>query len=245
MPKIDLNQQNLNEVCQILQTHVPNYSVWAFGSRVNGKAKIYSDLDLAIITQQPLSLSKMAQLKEAFDESNLPIRVDVVDWGATSEEFQKIILQNKVLIKEGFDTLQIANKLKSQRGAVLAFSLVMLLLLTLAATRMIQQNKQQLEMANSARLLTQEFANAEGMLAEANRMVDCHASHIDNLPINDKLHQCKPTALSKQNTLLAGTALFQGSAILKEVVGGSPRAIILGVRCQSESGLEQDRKSVV
>jgi hypothetical protein len=128
---------------------------------------------------------------------------------------------------------------KTQHGAVLAFCLVMLLLLTLAATRMIQQNKQQLEMGNSARLLTQEFANAEGILAEANNMIDGHASHIDNLPINDKSHQCKPTALSKQNTLLAGTALFQGSAILKEVVGGSPRAIILGVRCKSESGTEQ------
>jgi hypothetical protein len=129
--------------------------------------------------------------------------------------------------------------LNLQRGAVLAFSLVMLLLLTLAATRMIQQNKQQLEMANSVRLLTQEFANAEGLLAEANNMIDGHASHIDDLPINAKLHRCKPTALSKQNTLLAGTALFQGSAILKEVVSGSPRAIILKVRCQSESGLEQ------
>ena len=53
---------------------------------------------------------------------------------------------------------------KQQRGAVLAFSLVMLLLLTLAGTRMIQQNKQQLAMANNMRLSAQEFANAESIL---------------------------------------------------------------------------------
>ncbi len=55
-------------------------------------------------------------------------------------------------------------KFKQQRGAVLAFSLVMLLLLTLAGTRMIQQNKQQLAMANNMRLSAQEFANAESIL---------------------------------------------------------------------------------
>ena len=53
---------------------------------------------------------------------------------------------------------------KQQRGAVLAFSLVMLLLLTLAGTGMIQQNKQQLKMANNMRVSTQEFANAESIL---------------------------------------------------------------------------------
>ncbi|MGZ8160230.1 MAG: restriction endonuclease subunit S, partial [Methylobacter sp.] len=39
--------------------------------------------------------------KEAFDESNLSIRVDIVDWAATSEEFRKIIEQNKVIVQKG------------------------------------------------------------------------------------------------------------------------------------------------
>ncbi len=53
------------------------------------------------MTQQPLSFSEMAILKEAFDESDLPIRVDVVDWAETSETFKKIIEQNKTLIQPG------------------------------------------------------------------------------------------------------------------------------------------------
>ncbi len=60
---------------------------------------------------------------------------------------------------------------KKQRGAVLAFSLVMLLLLTLAGTRMIQQNKQQLAMANNMRISAQEFANAESILANAKTQI--------------------------------------------------------------------------
>lgn len=99
--------------------------------------------------------------------------------------------------------------IKSQRGAVLAFSLVMLLLLTLAATRMIQQNKQQLEMANNARLLTQEFANSEGVLADAQNIINTNPAHIDPsatpLPPSEPNHQCVPISdVYKQHILPAG-----------------------------------------
>ncbi len=99
MPKIDLKPQDWEEVCHILETHVPGYPVWAFGSRAKWTAKTYSDLDLAIITNRPLPLAKMAVIKEAFDESGLPIRVDIVDWAATNEAFRKIIEQDKVVIQ--------------------------------------------------------------------------------------------------------------------------------------------------
>jgi len=98
---IDLNPQDWLEVRRILETHLPEYPVWAFGSRVQGTAKPYSDLDLAIITRQPLSLTEMAIIKEAFDESDLSIRVDIVDWAAASETFRTIIDQDKRVIQEG------------------------------------------------------------------------------------------------------------------------------------------------
>ena len=127
------------------------------------------------------------------------------------------------------------NYLKKQHGAVLAFSLVMLLLLTLAGTRMIQQNKQQLEMANSMRLSTQQFANAEGILAEAKNIINTHSAHVDasGTVINDKSHQCTATASFKQNVLLAGTTLFANSSLL------AGKVTILKVRCQSALGTEQ------
>ena len=43
----------------------------------------------------------MATLKEAFDESVLSIRIDIVDWAATSEPFRNIIEQDKVVVQEG------------------------------------------------------------------------------------------------------------------------------------------------
>ena len=98
-PNIDLDPRDMAEVIRILQQQVPELEVWVFGSRIKGTAKPYSDLDLALITTQPLSLERSGALKEAFDESNLPMRVDIVDWAATSEAFHRIIAQDKLVVQ--------------------------------------------------------------------------------------------------------------------------------------------------
>jgi predicted nucleotidyltransferase len=87
------------ELCNIMSRYLPEYDVWAFGSRVTGTAKPFSDLDLLIRTELPLTFEKMATLKDAFDESDLTIRVDLVDWAATSTLFRDIILQHYVVLQ--------------------------------------------------------------------------------------------------------------------------------------------------
>ncbi len=47
---IDIREDHWDIVQGILQKYVPQYEVWAFGSRAKWTAKQYSDLDLAIIT---------------------------------------------------------------------------------------------------------------------------------------------------------------------------------------------------
>ena len=96
---IDIDADHLRIVLEILHRLAPQYPVWAFGSRATGKAKPYSDLDLAIITDQPLPLNRQAALAEAFSESDLPWRVDVVDWAAASEAFRNIIARDKVVLQ--------------------------------------------------------------------------------------------------------------------------------------------------
>ncbi|WP_295937342.1 restriction endonuclease subunit S [uncultured Xanthomonas sp.] len=99
-PQIDIRPDHWAIVRDILQRHVPQYAVWAFGSRAKWTAKEFSDLDLAIITDSPLPLATSAALAEDFSESDLPWRVDIVDWAETSETFRKIIERDRVVIKE-------------------------------------------------------------------------------------------------------------------------------------------------
>ena len=88
---IDLNSKHLETIQRILAEHVPKCEVRAFGSRVKWAAKDYSDLDLAIVGSEPLSRRQLRQLKEAFEESNLPIQIDAVDWQSLSDGFKKVI----------------------------------------------------------------------------------------------------------------------------------------------------------
>lgn len=99
-PLIDIRPDHWAIVRRILQKHVPQYAVWAFGSRAKWSAKEYSDLDLAVITDKPLPLSIRAALDEDFSESDLPWKVDVVDWASTNASFQKIIEKDKVVVQE-------------------------------------------------------------------------------------------------------------------------------------------------
>lgn len=62
--------------------------------------------------------------------------------------------------------------LVKQRGAVLAFTLVMLLLLTLVGVSMIQQNKQQLMMAGNTQQQNQALANVDKVLSFAESYID-------------------------------------------------------------------------
>ena len=90
---IDLRPDHLELVKGILARQVPGYEVRVFGSRVTGKAKPHSDLDLVVMTASPLPPLRLADLKDAFSDSDLPFRVDVLDWQTLSVEFRAFIEQ--------------------------------------------------------------------------------------------------------------------------------------------------------
>ncbi len=97
--RLDIRAEHWEIVRAILRRRVPGHEVWAFGSRARQTAKPHSDLDLAVITAQPLPLAVGAALAEDFSESDLPWRVDVVDWATTSEPFRRIIERDKVVVQ--------------------------------------------------------------------------------------------------------------------------------------------------
>ncbi|BCU06947.1 nucleotidyltransferase family protein [Allochromatium tepidum] len=90
---LDLPDRYLEMVREILCRYVPEYDVWAYGSRVTGGAFEASDLDLVV--RHPIDphqvCERLFDLREAFVESNLPIRVDVVDWARIPESFHREI----------------------------------------------------------------------------------------------------------------------------------------------------------
>lgn len=90
---IELEAAHLAEVRRILSELAPDCDVWAYGSRVTRMAKPYSDLDLVLIGPadgEGLSFRRLGTLKEAFEGSALPFRVDLLDWRRASEAYRKV-----------------------------------------------------------------------------------------------------------------------------------------------------------
>ncbi|MEY3790738.1 MAG: hypothetical protein RLZ09_1574 [Pseudomonadota bacterium] len=98
-PLIDISPENWQIVREILQRYVPDREVWAFGSRAKWTAKEFSDLDLAIIGDMPLSIALTADMKEAFQESALPFKIDIVDWASITPSFRQVIQAAKIQIQ--------------------------------------------------------------------------------------------------------------------------------------------------
>jgi type I restriction enzyme S subunit len=95
---LTLEPVDLDMVLEVLHRRIPDRSVWVFGSRANGKARKYSDLDLVIQGSEALPNDVYAQLVEDFDESNLPIRVDILDWNRIDDDFKPYILQRYITL---------------------------------------------------------------------------------------------------------------------------------------------------
>ena len=94
---IILSEHERTVVCAILRRNLAApFRVFVFGSRAGGTVKPWSDLDLSIEGPGPLPLSTLATLREEFDESSLPWKVDLVDRFTTSDEFGSIIDRHKL-----------------------------------------------------------------------------------------------------------------------------------------------------
>ena len=97
---IDINPTHLETIQRILNKHVPDCEVRAFGSRAKWNAEDYSDLDLAVVGDQPLEWRMLSRLEMAFEESDLPFRVDVLDWHDISDKFRKLIEADCIALVE-------------------------------------------------------------------------------------------------------------------------------------------------
>lgn len=70
------------------------YQVFMFGSRVNGKTTKYSDYDIGILGKNRLPSETKFLIEESLEESNIPCKVDIVDFFLVSPDFRKVALSN-------------------------------------------------------------------------------------------------------------------------------------------------------
>lgn len=96
---MNITAQELKTIKKILKKHIPSSAeFYIFGSRADNSARANSDLDLLIKDKIQIPGHIMEYLKEEFEESNIPFKVDVIDSHRISEDFRKKILNKAIKI---------------------------------------------------------------------------------------------------------------------------------------------------
>ena len=107
---IDLEPEYREVIVALLQEHVPDCEVRAYGSRVQSTARATSDLDIAVIFDdnadtRALYERALYELREALEEPYLPFSVDVLNWNTLPERFRPEISHRYVILQRAMQDL--------------------------------------------------------------------------------------------------------------------------------------------
>ena len=97
---IDITTEQRATVLALLKRHLPATTAWVYGSRAKWTARPHSDLDLVVFAT-PEQHNQVGALREAFEESNLPFRVELFVWDTVPESFrEQIEAEHAVLVEK-------------------------------------------------------------------------------------------------------------------------------------------------
>ncbi len=99
-PRIMLEPHEHAFIMKLLHEHIPEgCEVYLFGSRTTGNARKYSDVDIALRNGDAKTDSPtMRKLRDAFEFSNFPYRVDIIDLNDIQKSFYDSIQNDLVML---------------------------------------------------------------------------------------------------------------------------------------------------
>jgi predicted nucleotidyltransferase len=102
LPPLAVGEPERALLRRIVGRIVPDAEVWVFGSRATGRARPLSDLDLLFTHPAALSWQQRADLRDAFEASTLPFRVDGVEAAAPAPGMRgRVGAERQLLIARG------------------------------------------------------------------------------------------------------------------------------------------------
>ena len=120
---IDITAAERRIVLDLLDRHLPGTTAWVYGSRVKWTSRPQSDLDLVVFAT-PEQRRQVGDLREAFEESALPFRIDLFVWHDVPESFRSRIVAEHVALAggteqcghDGWIETRLGNMLTLKRG---------------------------------------------------------------------------------------------------------------------------------
>jgi predicted nucleotidyltransferase len=95
--RLILDDLNYGRLVAYFRQYLPGVKALVYGSRVCGKPRKYSDIDIAAFTAEDQTPA-VSELRDALDESDIPYRVDLWEWSKTPEVWRENIQKSGALL---------------------------------------------------------------------------------------------------------------------------------------------------
>lgn len=92
-----LPEQDKHSLIKIILSHLPNATIYLFGSRARHENTATSDIDLALDNGIKIDRFILSMIKEAIEESQIPFLVDIVDFNSISADLRDQIFKDKIV----------------------------------------------------------------------------------------------------------------------------------------------------
>jgi len=94
--QVAISVPHLRYLLEQIELYIPKATVWAFGSRIKWSHRPASDLDLAVHCDKETAKTILPELIEVFIESDLPFKVQILDFNRLPKNMQENIQKKYV-----------------------------------------------------------------------------------------------------------------------------------------------------
>lgn len=90
-----LDTKTVSEIKKIVFSYLDpkKDKIFIYGSRARGGDRKFSDVDIGIVSKRKLDTLTLSNIEEAFEESDIPYTVEVVDFNTVTSDFRRLALK--------------------------------------------------------------------------------------------------------------------------------------------------------
>lgn len=92
----EIDEKSKHKIIAVLSGLFPKAQIYLFGSRARGTSSQWSDIDLALKEEAKISRNAIGEAVSMLAASNMPYKIDIVDFNAVSDDMRKSILDEGI-----------------------------------------------------------------------------------------------------------------------------------------------------
>lgn len=94
-----IDEESKAKIITLISALIPEAKIYLFGSRARGTNAKWSDVDIALDAGKELDILRVSEINEIMVATNLPYKVDIVDFYTVSPQMRESILRDKIIWK--------------------------------------------------------------------------------------------------------------------------------------------------